>query len=122
LRMDAKSKLPVYKACLATTVPQRQQALVCFLPTIAAAVARLWHIETPNRVTWDESHFGRMGAMYLNHTFIRDAHPPLGKLMIALAQHWAGRNGTFTFPSGSLFRFRRMARWTHSAWWILMRW
>ncbi|KAI9477049.1 hypothetical protein BX667DRAFT_497692, partial [Coemansia mojavensis] len=89
---------------------------------IAAAVARLWHVETPNRVTWNESHFGRMGAMYLNHTFIRDAHPPLGKLMIALAQHWAGRNGTFTFPSGSLFRFQRMARWTYSAWWILMRW
>ncbi|KAJ2503724.1 Protein O-mannosyltransferase 2 [Coemansia sp. RSA 1972] len=41
--------------------------------------------------------------MYLNRTFIRDIHPPLGKLLVALSEHMAGHNGTFDFPNGSKY-------------------
>ncbi|KAJ2714855.1 Protein O-mannosyltransferase 2 [Coemansia spiralis] len=71
--------------------------------TAAAAATRLWQIANGSVVTWDESHFGRFGALYLNRTVIHDVHPPLGKLTVALVQHLAGHNGTFGFPSAAAY-------------------
>ncbi|KAI8318553.1 PMT-domain-containing protein, partial [Martensiomyces pterosporus] len=73
------------------------------LLTLAATVTRLWGLGYGNRVAWDEAHFGRFGTMYLNGTYIHDVHPPLAKMIIALAQHWAGHNGTYTFTSGEVY-------------------
>jgi len=46
---------------------------------------RLYKIDRPPYVCWDETHFGKMAGKYLNRTFFFDVHPPLGKLIIAFA-------------------------------------
>lgn len=65
--------------------------------TIAAFATRLYRIHLPNHVCWDETHFGKMGSWYINHTFFFDVHPPLGKMLIGLSGHLTGYNGTFAF-------------------------
>lgn len=35
-------------------------------------------------ISWDETHFGKMGSWYINRTFFFDVHPPLGKVRISV--------------------------------------
>ncbi|KAJ1948148.1 Protein O-mannosyltransferase 2, partial [Linderina macrospora] len=79
----------------------RIDASIALFLTLLASLTRLWGLDRSNRVTWDEAHFGRFGAMYLNGTYIHDVHPPLAKLTITLAQYLAGHNGTFAFGGGA---------------------
>ncbi|XP_029688613.1 protein O-mannosyl-transferase 2 isoform X2 [Takifugu rubripes] len=58
---------------------------------------RFYKITQPPHVCWDETHFGKMGSYYINRTFFFDVHPPLGKMLIGLAGHMTGYNGTFPF-------------------------
>uniref|UniRef100_A0A672GBU2 Protein O-mannosyl-transferase 2 n=1 Tax=Salarias fasciatus TaxID=181472 RepID=A0A672GBU2_SALFA len=58
---------------------------------------RLYRIAEPAHVCWDETHFGKMGSYYINRTFFFDVHPPLGKMLIGLAGHMTGYDGTFPF-------------------------
>ncbi|KAJ2557570.1 Protein O-mannosyltransferase 2 [Coemansia sp. RSA 1933] len=71
--------------------------------TAASAAVRLWQIGRVDRVVWDEAHFGRFGSMYLNGTYIHDVHPPLGKLLVALAECIAVTDRSFAFPSGAQY-------------------
>ncbi|OMJ28049.1 Dolichyl-phosphate-mannose-protein mannosyltransferase 2 [Smittium culicis] len=64
---------------------------------LISAFTRLYQIGKLGKVTWDESHFGKFGAFYINHTYYHDVHPPLAKMLIGLAEHIAGHNGTFIF-------------------------
>ncbi|XP_022241341.1 protein O-mannosyl-transferase 2-like [Limulus polyphemus] len=61
------------------------------------AATRLYKIEEPDHVCWDETHFGKMGSWYINHTFFFDVHPPLGKILIGMSGKLTGYNGTFPF-------------------------
>ncbi|KAJ2512067.1 Protein O-mannosyltransferase 2, partial [Coemansia sp. RSA 2049] len=54
--------------------------------TLASLVTRLWLIGRRPNVTWDEAHFGKFGAYYINHTFYHDVHPPLAKMLVGLAE------------------------------------
>ncbi|ELT93986.1 hypothetical protein CAPTEDRAFT_152537 [Capitella teleta] len=65
--------------------------------TFFAFASRLYKIDEPDHICWDETHFGKMGSYYLNHTFFFDVHPPLGKMMIAAFGHMTGYNGSFAF-------------------------
>lgn len=70
----------------------------CFtIITIASFATRLYKIEEPDHVCWDETHFGKMGSWYINRTFFFDVHPPLGKMLIGLAGKLSGYNGSFPF-------------------------
>ncbi|KAJ2158911.1 Protein O-mannosyltransferase 2 [Coemansia sp. RSA 552] len=79
--------------------------------TLLAAFTRLYRIGRRATVTWDESHFGKFGAYYINRTFYHDVHPPLAKMLIGLAEYLAGHNGTFRFkgpyPSYVNYTFMR---------------
>lgn len=61
------------------------------------AITRLYNIDQPDQVCWDETHFGKMGSWYINHTFFFDVHPPLGKMLVGLSGHLTGYNGSFAF-------------------------
>ncbi|KAJ2721261.1 Protein O-mannosyltransferase 2 [Coemansia sp. Benny D115] len=71
--------------------------------TLASLVTRLWKIGRRANVTWDEAHFGKFGAYYINRTFSHDVLPPLAKMLVALAEVIAGHNGTFNFKSGKAY-------------------
>ncbi|KAJ2371435.1 Protein O-mannosyltransferase 2 [Coemansia sp. RSA 2607] len=80
----------------------RDFVIVLFL-TVASLFTRLWKIGRRPYVTWDEAHFGKFGAYYINHTFYHDVHPPLAKMLVALAEVIAGHNGTFNFKSAKKY-------------------
>ncbi|KAJ2779891.1 Protein O-mannosyltransferase 2 [Coemansia javaensis] len=65
--------------------------------TALCAFTRLYQIGKRAKVTWDESHFGKFGAYYINRTFYHDVHPPLAKMLIGLSEYLSGHNGTFGF-------------------------
>ncbi|KAM4014562.1 protein O-mannosyl-transferase 2 isoform 2-T2 [Anomaloglossus baeobatrachus] len=60
-------------------------------------LSRFYRLAEPPHVCWDETHFGKMGSYYINRTFFFDVHPPLGKMLIGLAGHLTGYNGSFSF-------------------------
>ncbi|KAJ1945909.1 Protein O-mannosyltransferase 2 [Kickxella alabastrina] len=89
---DDKSPIYGYKQWITGT-----DGPVVLVLTLMCAFTRLYQIGKRAMVTWDESHFGKFGAYYLNRTFYHDVHPPLAKMLIGLSELMAGHNGTFTF-------------------------
>ncbi|KAI1263351.1 dolichyl-phosphate-mannose-protein mannosyltransferase 1 [Xylariaceae sp. FL1019] len=67
------------------------------LVTILGAVVRVFRIYQPTSVVFDEVHFGGFATKYINGKFFMDVHPPLAKMLIALAGWLAGFNGNFDF-------------------------
>lgn len=70
--------------------------ILCVM-TLAAFATRLYKIDTPPWICWDETHFGKMGSWYINRSFFFDVHPPLGKMLIGLAGYLTGYDGKFPF-------------------------
>lgn len=67
-------------------------------------MTRGYNISDPPHVCWDETHFGKFANHYLNGTFFFDVHPPLGKMLLALAGHMTNYNGSFPFHApGDLY-------------------
>ncbi|XP_078686158.1 protein O-mannosyl-transferase 1-like [Branchiostoma floridae x Branchiostoma belcheri] len=67
------------------------------LLTVVAMATRMWRLEYPNSVVFDEMHFGRFASMYIRRTFFFDVHPPLGKLIIAFGAYLGDFSGNFTW-------------------------
>lgn len=67
--------------------------------TFLTSVTRLWLLEEPRGVVFDEIHFGLFTGLYQQGTFFFDVHPPLGKLLLALMGYLAGYDGSFDFSS-----------------------
>uniref|UniRef100_A0A8D8ZZ10 Protein O-mannosyl-transferase 2 n=1 Tax=Cacopsylla melanoneura TaxID=428564 RepID=A0A8D8ZZ10_9HEMI len=64
---------------------------------LCSVVTRLYKVDEPDHICWDETHFGKMGSWYINRTFFFDVHPPLGKMLIALSGYLTGYDGSFPF-------------------------
>ncbi|KAL5604394.1 hypothetical protein BROUX41_002366 [Berkeleyomyces rouxiae] len=67
------------------------------LVTLLAAGVRLFRIYQPDSVVFDEVHFGGFATKYIKGRFFMDVHPPLAKMLIALAGWLAGFKGDFDF-------------------------
>ncbi|KAF9438498.1 hypothetical protein BGZ76_007480 [Entomortierella beljakovae] len=65
--------------------------------TIIAFVVRLWALDYPTSVVFDEVHFGGFASKYIRGRFFMDVHPPLAKMLIALTGWIFGLDPSFTF-------------------------
>lgn len=74
-----------------------QVALVAV--TLVAAFLRFRIIGFPNKVVFDEVHFGKFASFYLQHTYFFDLHPPFAKLLIAFGGWLVGYDGAFKFDT-----------------------
>ncbi|PIA12821.1 protein O-mannosyl transferase [Coemansia reversa NRRL 1564] len=82
---------------------QRCDLINVVVLTLLATATRFYKIGQSNRVIWDEAHFGKFGAYYVNHTFYHDVHPPLAKMLVGLSEVLTGFDGSFTFQSGQKY-------------------
>ncbi|XP_063358318.1 protein O-mannosyltransferase 1 [Cydia amplana] len=71
--------------------------LVCLTLLVIALCTRLYNLQEPRYIVFDELHYGRYVSLYTKGIFFFDAHPPLGKQLLYLAGKAAGYDGNFTF-------------------------
>ncbi|XP_063838561.1 protein O-mannosyltransferase 1 isoform X1 [Ostrinia nubilalis] len=71
--------------------------VVCFLLLMLGLSTRLYNLDQPRYIVFDELHYGRYVSLYAKGVFFFDAHPPLGKQLLYLAGRAAGYDGNFTF-------------------------
>lgn len=64
---------------------------------LLALLSRMWRLEQPRSIVFDELHYGKFASLYMKNTFFFDSHPPLGKQLVALAGHLAGFDGETDF-------------------------
>lgn len=64
---------------------------------IVAILVRLYNLNYPSSVVFDEVHFGGFASKYIKGKFFMDVHPPLAKMMFAAVSYLAGFTGEFDF-------------------------
>ncbi|EGW33069.1 uncharacterized protein SPAPADRAFT_137353 [Spathaspora passalidarum NRRL Y-27907] len=79
--------------------PEFKYWAACIVVTTLAAWTRFYKIGTPDKVVFDEVHFGKFASYYLEGTYFFDLHPPFAKLLIAFVGWLIGYNGKFKFES-----------------------
>jgi dolichyl-phosphate-mannose-protein mannosyltransferase len=71
-----------------------------FFLAVLSFFTRFFNLGFPSKVIWDEVHFGLYATKYFSHQYYFDIHPPLGKMLFALAG-WIGKiKPNFSFESG----------------------
>ncbi|KAG6811963.1 hypothetical protein H0H92_005067 [Tricholoma furcatifolium] len=68
-----------------------------FVLVLVASAVRLFRLSKPDSVVFDEVHFGKFAAKYIQTQYFVDVHPPLAKLLITLAAFVSGFDGQFDF-------------------------
>ncbi|KAJ1867513.1 Protein O-mannosyltransferase 2 [Coemansia sp. RSA 989] len=86
---------------IAQGVGRVSERMLVGLLTLLAVVTKLYRIGRRSSVSWDEAHFGKFGAKYINGMFYHDVHPPLAKMLVGLSEVLGGHNGTFDFKGGT---------------------
>lgn len=74
-------------------------AAVLGLLTVLAFALRFYKINSPDQVVFDEVHFGKFAAHYIQREYYFDVHPPLAKMLFGLAGWFVGFNGEFKFEN-----------------------
>ena len=72
----------------------------CFLilPIIFFSLfTRLWTISNPDKVIFDEVHFGNFTSWYIQKKFHFDIHPPLGKMLMGYIAKLTDYKGDISF-------------------------
>lgn len=69
---------------------------VAYLAIFSFAV-RLFFLNHPSVVVFDEVHFGGFATKYLKHDFFADLHPPLARLLITFSAWVGGFDTKFRF-------------------------
>ncbi|OAQ25441.1 glycosyltransferase family 39 protein, partial [Linnemannia elongata AG-77] len=65
--------------------------------TVATLVVRFWRISWPDEVILDEVMVGQLVNGYAKSEFVLDAHPPLGKMILAGVSSLSNYRGSFDF-------------------------
>ncbi|XP_032664728.1 protein O-mannosyltransferase 1 [Odontomachus brunneus] len=71
--------------------------LIAAILLITGICTRLYRLEEPRSIVFDELHYGRYVGLYMKKTFFFDSHPPLGKQLVSAAAYLAGFDGQFKF-------------------------
>lgn len=71
--------------------------LVAVILLISGLVTRLYHLEEPRNIVFDELHYGKYISLYMKKIFFFDSHPPLGKQLVSAAAYLANFDGQFKF-------------------------
>ena len=64
-----------------------QVDIVAWTLFFVALFFRLWKLDYPRNIVFDELHYGRFISMYIRGIFFFDSQPPLGKQLISLAAY-----------------------------------
>lgn len=67
--------------------------------TLVAAFVRFRLLSWPEKVVFDEVHFGKFSSYYLQGTYFFDLHPPFAKLLLAFMGWLVGYDGSFKFDN-----------------------
>ncbi|OBA21563.1 dolichyl-phosphate-mannose-protein mannosyltransferase 4 [Metschnikowia bicuspidata var. bicuspidata NRRL YB-4993] len=79
--------------------PELHYWIALSVVTAFAAFLRFRILGFPDKVVFDEVHFGKFASYYLERTYFFDLHPPFAKLIIALAGWLVGYDGSFKFEN-----------------------
>ncbi|OMJ21721.1 Dolichyl-phosphate-mannose-protein mannosyltransferase 1 [Smittium culicis] len=77
----------------------KKRLLVLGVLILISAYFRLWNLSNPNKVVFDEVHFGKHAGLYINGTYFLDVHPPLAKMMFAAMGKVSGYDGVYDFKA-----------------------
>ncbi|KAH9987123.1 glycosyltransferase family 39 protein [Russula compacta] len=78
---------------------QEASMIVVGVLTVLAFALRLYKINHPDQVVFDEVHFGKFAAYYITREYYFDVHPPFAKLLFGLAGWFVGFDGHFNFEN-----------------------
>lgn len=86
------------------TVPTKKERVMIGVLVSFALIIRASNLQKPNSVVFDEVHFGKFAAHYINRKFFMDVHPPLAKMLFGLVGYLGGFKGNFLFEEiGKIF-------------------
>nr|CAI5824722.1 unnamed protein product [Callosobruchus analis] len=71
--------------------------ILSILLFICSFITRMYKLDEPRHVVFDELHYGKYVSLYMKNTFFFDTHPPFGKQLLAAAAYYAGYDGKFKF-------------------------
>ena len=75
----------------------RKYTTFLIIATLLAIATRLYRIDYPAEVVFDEVHFGKFASYYLEGRFFFDLHPPFGKMIYYFLGWLVGYDGSFKF-------------------------
>ncbi|XP_078282058.1 protein O-mannosyl-transferase 1 isoform X4 [Rhinoraja longicauda] len=75
-----------------------QVDVVLAILTVLGIGSRLWGLQYPRAIVFDEVYYGQFVSLYMKRMFfIDDSGPPLGHMILALGAYLGGFNGNFAW-------------------------